>query len=92
MSILAGVVALFAILALALAVREAMAIARLSPKASGLGNYFVLGWWKFGAIATQADPDAAPHLEIYKRAVIAFLVFVVIGLVLSGIASGFGRS
>ena len=90
--ILAGVVALFALLSFAVAVREAMAIVHLSPKGSGLKTYFALGWWKFSAIEAQIGPEAKPHLSIYQRAVIAFIVFVLIGLVLSGLATGYGRS
>ena len=87
MQILAGIVALFAILSLALAIREAMAIVRLSPASAGLKNYFLLGWWKFGELEAKIGPDAKPHLTIYKRAAISFLIFVVIGVVLGGISS-----
>ena len=87
MQILAGIVALFAILSLALAIREAIAIVRLSPASTGLRNYFLLGWWKFGELEAKIGPEAHPHLTIYKRAAIAFIVFVVIGVVLGGVSS-----
>jgi hypothetical protein len=83
-SVLLGVIALFAILALALAIWEAVAIVKLSPKGSTLRSSFWLGWWKFGQIEAQAGPDATQHLAIYKRATIAFVVFIVLGLILSG--------
>jgi len=87
MQILAGIVALFAILSLALAIREAVAIVRLSPASTGLGNYFLLGWWKFGELEARIGPDAQPHMMIYKRSAIAFVVFVIIGVVLGGLSS-----
>jgi hypothetical protein len=87
MQILAGIVALFAILSLALAIREAIAIVRLSPANTGLRHDFLLSWWKFGELEARIGPDARPHLAIYKRSAIAFVVFVVVGLVLGGISS-----
>jgi len=84
MTVLLGVIALFALLTLGMAVFQAMAIVRLSPASNRLGNYFLLGWWKFNRIEAQIGPDAAPHLNIYKRAVIAFVVFIVLGVMLSG--------
>jgi hypothetical protein len=87
MQILAAIVALFAILSLALAIREAIAIVRLSPASTGLRNYFMLGWWKFAELEARIGPDAQPHLMIYKRSTIAFVVFVIIGVVLGGVSS-----
>ena len=87
MQILAGIVALFAILSLALAIREAIAIVRLSPASTGLRNYFLLGWWKFGELEKRIGPDARPHLMIYKRCVVAFVAFVIVGVVLGGLSS-----
>lgn len=86
MAMLSGVIVLLAVLTLVLAVREAMAMIRLSPSTQNLGNFFWLGWWKFGEIKTQIGPDAAPHFTIYKRAIITFLVFIALGMVLSGFA------
>ena len=87
MQILAAIVALFAILSLAVAIREAIAIVRLSPASTGLRNYFLLGWWKFGELEARIGPDAQPHMMIYKRSAIAFVTFVIIGVVLGGISS-----
>jgi len=84
MSILLGVIALFAILSLIVTVIQAVAIIRLAPASERLGSYMLLGWWKFGQIEQKAGPAAAAHLNIYKRAAIAFLVFVVLGVTLSG--------
>jgi hypothetical protein len=84
MSILLGVLVLFALLTLALAVQQAMVISRLAPTSERLGSFFPLGWWKFGQLEAKAGAAAAPHLAIYKRAVIAFLIFLLAGLILSG--------
>lgn len=84
MTILLGVIALFAILAFALAVMQAIAIVRLAPAGERLASYFALGWWKFGEIEARAGAGAAQHVAIYKRAAIAFIVFIIMGLILSG--------
>ena len=84
MSILLGVIALFAVLSLAMAIVQAVAIVRLAPASERLGSYMLLGWWKFGQLEQKAGPAAAPHLAIYKRAAIAFIVFIVLGVALSG--------
>ena len=84
MSILLGVIALFAILSLVVAAMQAVAIVRLAPAGERLGSYMLLGWWKFGQLERKAGPAATEHLAIYKRATIAFIVFIVLGLALSG--------
>ncbi len=84
MSILLGVIALFAILSLVVAVMQAVAIVRLAPASERLGSYMALGWWKFGQLEQKAGPAAGPHLAIYKRAAIAFITFIVLGVALSG--------
>jgi hypothetical protein len=84
MSILLGVIALFAILSLVVAAIQAVAIVRLAPAGERLGSYMLLGWWKFGQLEQKAGPAAAEHIAIYKRAVIAFIVFIVLGVALSG--------
>ena len=84
MSILLGVIALFAILSLVVAAMQAAAIIRAAPASERLGSYMLLGWWKFGQLEQKAGSAAAEHLAIYKRAAIAFIVFVVLGVALSG--------
>jgi Na+-driven multidrug efflux pump len=84
MLILAGVIGLFASLSWIIAVIQAIRIVKLAPKGEKLGSYFALGWWKFDQIAAKAGPESLPVLETYKRAVIAFLVFVILGVLLSG--------
>jgi len=84
MSVLLGVVTLFTVLALVVAVMQAVAIVRVAPPSEKLGSFMPLGWWKFRQIEAKAGPAAAEPLNIYKRAVIAFVVFLVLGLILSG--------
>jgi hypothetical protein len=86
MGILLGVIGLFAILTLAVAIIQAIAIVRLAPPHARLGGFMPLGWWKFRELDAKAGPAAATHLVIYKRAVVAFVVFLLLGLVLSGLA------
>ena len=84
MSVLLGVITLFTVLALVVAVMQAVAIVRVAPTSEKLGSFMPLGWWKFRQIEAKAGPAAAEPLNIYKRAVIAFVVFLVLGLILSG--------
>lgn len=84
MTLLLGVVLLFALLSLFVAVVQAMAAARLAPAGEHLGSFFPLGWWKFRQLEAKGGPAARERLTIYKRAVIAFVVFVILGLILSG--------
>ena len=84
MTILFGVIGAFAMLSWLVAVIQAIQIVSLAPKGERLGSYFALGWWKFGQIEAKAGPAAVPHIKIYQRAVIAFLAFVILGLLLSG--------
>ena len=84
MTVLLGVITLFAVLTLVVAVMQAIAIVRVAPASEKLGSFMPLGWWKFGQIEAKAGPAAAQPLNIYKRAVIAFVVFLLLGLILSG--------
>jgi len=84
MNVLLGVISLFALLSLVVAVFQGMAVLRLAPAHERLASFMPLGWWKFRQLATKAGPAAAEPLNIYKRAVIAFLVFLVLGVILSG--------
>ena len=85
MTILLGVIALFALLSAIVAAGQALAISRLSPAASW--RDWVFGWWRFDAIATRAGLSGEERAATYKRAVIACIVFLVLGLLLSGWAS-----
>ncbi len=84
MSVLLGVILLFAVLALAVAVRQALVIIAMAPASERLAGFMPLGWWKFRQIAEKAGPASAQPLDIYKRAVIAFIVFLLMGVILSG--------
>ena len=80
MNVLLGVIALFAILSLVAAAVQAAAMVRLAPAGERLGAFMLLGWWKFGQLEQKAGPAAAEHLAIYKRAAIAFITFIVLGV------------
>ena len=84
MSMLLGVIAGFALLSLVVAVMQAVKMVQLAPAREELGSFMVLGWWKFARLEAKAGPAAAQHVEIYRRAAIAFLVFIVLGVMLSG--------
>jgi hypothetical protein len=92
MTILFGVIGAFAILSGLVAVMQAMRIVQLAPKGERMASYFALGWWKFGQIQAKAGPVSASHVQIYQRAVIAFLAFVILGLLLSGWMINAGKS
>jgi hypothetical protein len=87
MSVLLGVITLFAVLTLVVAVMQAVAIVRVAPASEKLASFMPLGWWKFRQLEAKAGPAAAQPLNIYKRAVIAFVVFVLLGLALSSWAT-----
>ena len=84
MTILLGVILLFAVLTLVVAVMQAATIVRVAPASERLAGFMPLGWWKFRQLEQKAGPAAAAPLNIYKRAVIAFLVFLLLGVILSG--------
>jgi hypothetical protein len=84
MSALLAVILLFALLSLVAAGMQLAAIVKLAPAHEQIGAFMPLGWWKFSQLERKAGPAAAQHLSIYKRAVIAFIVFLVLGVVLSG--------
>jgi hypothetical protein len=82
MSILLGVVLLFAVLSGAVAAVQATAINRVAPAGEWRGWLF--GWWRFDEISRRAGLSASAQAGIYKRAVIACVIFVLFGLILSG--------
>jgi hypothetical protein len=84
MSVLLGVIVLFAALSLIIAAAQAAAIVRVAPVGARLASFLPLGWWKFRQLRAKAGPAAARPLNIYMRAVIAFLVFMAMGLIVSG--------
>ena len=87
MGMLLGVIALFAVLAGGVAVVQAIAMVRVAPASERLASYLPLGWWKFPQLEAKVGPAGLPHLTIYKRAVSVSVVFVIVGLILSGLAS-----
>lgn len=84
MTFLLGVIVLFAALSAVIAAGQAVAINRVAP-AGGFGwRKWLFGWWRFPAIDAMAGEAGAANAGIYKRAIIAGIVFLVLGLILSG--------
>lgn len=84
MSILLGVIMLFALLSAVLAAGQAIAISRLAAVSGPSWREWLFGWWRFERVAGWAGLSGEVQAAIYKRAVIACLVFVILGLILSG--------
>lgn len=84
MSILLGVIMLFALLSALLAAGQAIAISRLAAASGPSWREWLFGWWRFERVAGWAGLSGEVQAAIYKRAVIACLVFVILGLILSG--------
>ena len=83
MSILLGVIVVFALLSAAVALMQAAAINRMAPAASLSWRGWLFGWWRFNSVAARAGLSGETAAAVYKRAVIACVTFVVLGLVLS---------
>ncbi|SFV31929.1 hypothetical protein SAMN05216456_1496 [Devosia crocina] len=84
MSILLGVVMLFALLSGLLAAGQAMAISRMAAASGASWRDWLFGWWRFEQIAHRAGLSGEVQAALYKRAVIACIAFVILGLILSG--------
>jgi hypothetical protein len=82
MTIVLGVILLFAVLSAAMAAAQAAAISKLAPTEAWRGWLF--GWWRFAEIERRAGLAGEAQAGIYKRAVIAAIAFAVLGLILSG--------
>jgi len=80
-----GVILAFAVLSAIVAAAQAVAISRLAPAGEWRG--WLLGWWRFAEITQRAGLSGEANAAVYKRAVIAFIAFLLLGLVLSGFAS-----
>lgn len=86
MGILLGVILLFTVLSGLIAAGQAVSISRLAT-ATGLSwRDWLFGWWRFERISGWAGLGGEVQAAIYKRAVIAFIVFLLLGLILSGMA------
>ena len=84
MGILLGVIMLFALLSAVLAAGQAVAISRLAAASGPSWREWLFSWWRFERVAGWAGLSGEVQAAIYKRAVIACLVFVTLGLILSG--------
>lgn len=84
MNILLGVITLFALLSGILAVMQAFAISRMAPASDRSWPGWLFGWWRFERVSARAGLSGEVQAGMYKRAVIACIAFVVLGLILSG--------
>ncbi|MDV3250657.1 hypothetical protein DevBK_04840 [Devosia sp. BK] len=84
MGILLGVIMLFALLSGALAAGQAVAISRRASVSGPSPRDWLFGWWRFERISGWAGLSGEVQAATYKRAVIACLVFITFGLILSG--------
>lgn len=85
--IVAWVLMLLAVFSWVIAVIAAIQVVRLAPKGQRLRTYGQLGWWRFDDIRNALGEAVSPHIMTYKRAVVAFLVLIVAGLVLASLVS-----
>ncbi|WIJ23630.1 hypothetical protein [Devosia sp. RR2S18] len=81
---LLGVIALCAGLAWLIAAGQAVVLMRLTARQGRGWREWLFGWWKFDDIRSSAGPAGVTHVTVYQRAVIAFITFLLLGLVLSG--------
>jgi hypothetical protein len=84
MTFLLAAISLFAVLSGLLAAGQARAMMRVATMKGLTWRDWLFGWWRFDAIAARAGLAGEEHAGAYKRSVIAFVVFLVLGLLLSG--------
>lgn len=84
MSILLAVIMLFALLSGGLAAGQAIAISRMATVSGPTFKDWLFGWWRFERISGWAGLSGEVQAAIYKRAIVACLVFVILGMILSG--------
>lgn len=84
MAFLLAAVSLFALLSGGIAAGQAVALTRQAATGGPTWRDWAFGWWRFDAIAARAGLAGEEQVAIYKRSVIACVVFVVLGLILSG--------
>ena len=82
--ILLAVVTLFALFSAVLAAMQAIAISRLAVATGPSWRDWFFGWWRFERVDGWAGLSGEVQAAVYKRAVIACLFFLTLGLILSG--------
>jgi hypothetical protein len=87
LSVVIGVLGLFAVFAWGLAVISAIRIVRLAPAGQRLSTYGQLGWWRFDRIRTLVGPAADPHIQTYQRAFFAFFICVLASIAVGALLS-----
>lgn len=90
--IILGVVALLGFFAWAIVAISVVQLLVLAPKGQKVAVYGKLGMWRMGDIRTIVGPGADPHIQAMKRAGVAFLVCVVIGMGLGVVQSALSQN
>ena len=72
-----GALGVFAWIIVAISVVQLL---RLAPKGQKVRVYGKLGWWNMTDIRAIVGPAAEPHILAMKRAGIAFVVCVLVGI------------
>ena len=85
LSILIGILGLFAVVAWVVAVMSAIQIVRLAPAGEKLRTYGRLGWWKFDAIRQQIGAAVDLPIRSYQRSFVAFFICVLASIVIGGL-------
>ena len=87
LSIVIGVLGLFAVFAWGLAVLSAIRIVRLAPAGQRLSTYGQLGWWRFDRVRAVAGPAADQHIRTYQLAFFAFFICVLASIAMGALLS-----
>ncbi|MEO7222258.1 MAG: hypothetical protein ABIY37_07275 [Devosia sp.] len=80
LGIILAVIATLGLFAWIIVAISVVQILILAPKGQKLAVYGKLGWWNMTDIRTIVGPAADPHIRAMKRAGVAFIVCVVIGI------------
>ncbi len=78
--IILAVVAMLGVFAWIIVAISVVQLLRLAPKGQRVRVYGKLGWWNMADIRAIVGPAADPHIRAMKRAGIAFVACVVIGI------------
>jgi hypothetical protein len=85
LSIVIGILGLFAVVAWVVAVMSAIQIVRMAPAGEKLRTYGRLGWWKFDVIRQQIGDAVDLPIRSYQRAFVAFFICVLASIVIGGL-------
>ena len=90
--IILSVVAVLAVFSWIIVAISVVRILMLAPKGKKVAVYGNLGWGKFDDIRAIVGPAADPHIRAMKRAGIAFVACVLIGMGLGAILGALSQN